>query len=418
MQIRILPSAEFSAALDLEIVERKGLGHPDTLADFVAEEFSGRYSRYSLERFGTIANHAVDKVTLLGAKARVAFGTATLESPIRACLFGKTTRRIADHELPIAALFQETVDHVFLRVFGTEEILRHISCVVDTHDGIGFDHPQGFYGPASVAELTDLFSALTSNDTVSAVAHAPYTSLELAAILVENYVNSPEFKQKFPETGFDVKVLAIRIGESVLDITVCIPFVAALTPSMSFYRERLAAIRAELTPKITEWVSSDKLVLNLNTKDADGRYAYLTAFGSALDKGDQGAVGRGNRYHGVISSTRAMSVEAPAGKNPVHHAGKLYNAAAHRIAHDIYNLTGAENSVFITAKNGDPLAEPSFVTIKVAHSFPGLDSGYLKEVEGIVSEVLGDLTALTTRIVSSDPVEEHIHRAFDARSGA
>jgi S-adenosylmethionine synthetase len=49
------------ASLQLEIVERKGLGHPDTICDALAENLSVALSRFYIERFGTILHHNVDK---------------------------------------------------------------------------------------------------------------------------------------------------------------------------------------------------------------------------------------------------------------------------------------------------------------------------------------------------------------------
>jgi S-adenosylmethionine synthetase len=40
-----------------EFVERKGIGHPDTLADALAEHLSVNYSRYTKKRFGAILHH-------------------------------------------------------------------------------------------------------------------------------------------------------------------------------------------------------------------------------------------------------------------------------------------------------------------------------------------------------------------------
>ena len=48
---------------DVEVVERKGIGHPDSLADILAESFSNDYSLYCLENFGTVLNYWFDKVT-------------------------------------------------------------------------------------------------------------------------------------------------------------------------------------------------------------------------------------------------------------------------------------------------------------------------------------------------------------------
>jgi S-adenosylmethionine synthetase len=62
-----------SALLGVEVVERKGAGHPDTLADGVAEAISRAYSRYCLDGFGAILHHNTDKTSLLGGAAHVRF---------------------------------------------------------------------------------------------------------------------------------------------------------------------------------------------------------------------------------------------------------------------------------------------------------------------------------------------------------
>ncbi|MEJ8650769.1 methionine adenosyltransferase [Streptomyces sp. MS1.AVA.3] len=46
------------------IVERKGLGHPDTLADHLAERLSQIYSQYTASRFGAVLHHNFDKLAL------------------------------------------------------------------------------------------------------------------------------------------------------------------------------------------------------------------------------------------------------------------------------------------------------------------------------------------------------------------
>ena len=58
----------------MEIVERKGLGHPDTLCDSAAEALSIALSKYYVEHFGRILHHNVDKVALVGGAATVGFG--------------------------------------------------------------------------------------------------------------------------------------------------------------------------------------------------------------------------------------------------------------------------------------------------------------------------------------------------------
>ncbi len=43
--------------LDADVVERKGLGHPDRICDLVMERISQALSRAYVERFGRILRH-------------------------------------------------------------------------------------------------------------------------------------------------------------------------------------------------------------------------------------------------------------------------------------------------------------------------------------------------------------------------
>jgi S-adenosylmethionine synthetase len=58
---------------DVEIVERKGPGHPDTLCDAIAERICVRLCRSYLDRFGTILHHNVDKVLICSGSPRASF---------------------------------------------------------------------------------------------------------------------------------------------------------------------------------------------------------------------------------------------------------------------------------------------------------------------------------------------------------
>lgn len=392
---------------EVELVERKGLGHPDTLSDILADTFSRKYSQFSLLKYGSILNHAVDKVTLLGAKAEVNFGRAKIIKPITACLFGKASLKVDNKIIDIENMFREAVREVFINIFHTEDIFKDIQYLINVHDGIGFDHPKGFYSPLTNRDVKKVNIELRSNDTVICSAYAPYSKTEILTIKIENYLNSEEFKKDYPETGFDIKVLITRI-EKTIDVTICIPFISSKTPSMIRYREKLKDIEEHLLKKIREWSEYEDIILNINTKDEGGKYAYLTVYGSALDKGDQGMVGRGNRFNGVISVNREMNIEAAAGKNPIHHSGKIYNFVSHLISKELFNKYGIYNSVFISAKNGDLLNKPSYVIIKTAESI-GVSQNEIKEV---VTEYLNNLDQITSIIVESNPIQDHIMRAF------
>lgn len=100
----------------IEMVERKGLGHPDTLCDLIAEEFSNSYSKHCIENFGCVLNHWADKILLSGGTAELDFGKIKIEKPITAYLFGKAISKVGSEVVDIEAIFKKSVEEVFSRI--------------------------------------------------------------------------------------------------------------------------------------------------------------------------------------------------------------------------------------------------------------------------------------------------------------
>ena len=110
--------------------------------------------------------------------------------------------------------------------------------------------------------------------------------------------------------------------------------------------------------------------MSVEINTADGYTAdsvYLTVTGTSAEAGDDGQVGRGNRANGLITPYRPMSIEAPAGKNPVTHVGKLYNVLAQRIARAIVDeIAGAQEAYCgLLSQIGRPINEPQLIDVKV-----------------------------------------------------
>ncbi len=104
--------------------------------------------------------------------------------------------------------------------------------------------------------------------------------------------------------------------------------------------------------------------LVMNATDRNGR-PYLTALGSVADTGDAGMVGRGNRFNGLITPMRPMSIEASAGKNPIDHTGKIYSLLAVQIAEDVYRSKKMDCQVFISTSKEKPLETPDEVNVSI-----------------------------------------------------
>ena len=94
--------------LRVEVVERKGLGHPDSICDALAEAFSVSLCRCYRERFGIILHHNVDKALLRGGSARPAFGGGQVVEPIEIFLAGRATTTYKGVDVPVAELAIET----------------------------------------------------------------------------------------------------------------------------------------------------------------------------------------------------------------------------------------------------------------------------------------------------------------------
>src|SRR3970040_1015681 len=105
-----MPRAALADRRAVEIVERKGLGHPDTLCDALAEELSRGLSRFYLERFGTVLHHNVDKVLLWGGVARPAFAGGEIVAPIELFLAGRVTLDYQGVHVPIDHIAHEVCE--------------------------------------------------------------------------------------------------------------------------------------------------------------------------------------------------------------------------------------------------------------------------------------------------------------------
>ena len=75
-----------------EVVERKGIGHPDTLADGISEAISRELCRHYLDECGQILHHNVDKVLIIAGKSQPEFGGGKVLIPPSVVIGGRATR--------------------------------------------------------------------------------------------------------------------------------------------------------------------------------------------------------------------------------------------------------------------------------------------------------------------------------------
>jgi S-adenosylmethionine synthetase len=362
----------------LEICERKGLGHPDTICDSVMNGISVALSKEYMKKFGVVLHHNVDKSLLAAGKAHPAYGGGTVEEPMHFVFGDRATFKVGDEEIPVNDIAKNSAK-AWLK-----ENLRFID--PDIHVSY-----QSQIRPGSVA-LQDIFQRkgefLGANDTSAAVGYAPFTKVEQIILDLENHLNSGEFKKSFPEVGEDIKLMGLRKLND-LNITVAIAFVDRFIESERDYFQKRSDVYNKIEDFISKKASFDKVNINLNALDAKGRGIdglYLTVLGTSAEAGDSGQVGRGNNVVGVIPLNRPMSSEAAAGKNPVSHVGKIYNFLCYRIANEVMEKVGGVREVYVwlLSQIGRPINEPSVVSTQVITS-NGVD---LKKITPEISEII------------------------------
>lgn len=345
----------------LEITERKGLGHPDTMCDNIMNQISVDLSTEYLKRFGNIYHHNMDKGLIAAGETSVKFGGGKVNKPILIVYGDRATFKVGNEEVPVNEIAMKS----------TKAWLRKNLRFVDPDVHVKY---QSEIKPGSAA-LQDIFGRkkkgeyLGANDTSAAVGFAPYTEQEKLILGLENYLNSKEFKKEHPESGEDIKLMALRRGKKV-DLTVAIAMVDRFIGSEDEYFKR----KAEISDSIDAWIDDkggfEEVKVSLNALDARGRGLdglYLTVLGTSAEAGDSGQVGRGNNVRGVIALLRPMSSEAAAGKNPVSHVGKIYNMLCYRIADRIIDeVSGVtETYVWLLSRIGRPINEPSVVSAQL-----------------------------------------------------
>jgi len=387
--------------LNVELVERKGLGHPDYIADASAEAVSRALSNYYLEKYGVILHHNVDKVLVVGGQANPRFGGGDVLQPIYILVAGRVTTEVKTatgvEKVPVGPIIISSIKEWIKENFRFLDPDKHV--VIDYRVGMGSTDLVGVYELGVKAVKVPL-----ANDTSIGVGFAPLTDTERLVLETERLLNSREFKAKLPEVGEDVKVMGLRIGKDV-KLTIASALISSLVKDKDHYlnvkeevKNKVLDLAAKITPNLTVDVT-----VNAADKPEHGIY-YITVTGTSAEHGDDGAVGRGNRANGLITPMRPMTMEATAGKNPVSHIGKLYNVLANKIAERIYGEVKGlrEVYVYLLSQIGKPINEPLVANVELLTE-PGAElTGEVKsEVEGIVNEELENITALTDLVVKS-----------------
>jgi S-adenosylmethionine synthetase len=369
----------------VEIVERKGTGHPDFICDSIMEAVSVALCAEYLKECGTILHHNIDKGLLVAGKVAKRYGGGKVLQPMELIIGDRATFDGPGKTLPVSEIAVEAA---------RGWIRQHLR-FVDPDNDILY---RVVLAPGS-EELTDIFSRTgevrAANDTSAAVGYYPLSPTETVVLQLERHLNSPQFKKEFPQAGEDIKVMGLRKGTS-LDLTVAMPLISRFVASEKDYFSQKEAILSAIQLVAEQFPWFRKISVHYNTLDQRGRGLggiYLSLTGTSAEDADSGQVGRGNRVNGLISLNRPMGTEAAAGKNPLSHVGKIYNQLSHKLARDIYQNIGGISEVYVLllSRIGSPIDRPRMAAVRILPEKGQKVSALAGAVEEIIKRELADI---------------------------
>ncbi len=373
---------------EVELVERKGIGHPDSVCDGIAEAVSRSLSKYYLKEYGRILHHNTDQVELVGGQSAPAFGGGKVLEPSYILLSGRATTTVNGDRIPFKAISIKAAKDYLHQTFKHLDIDSDV--MIDSRIGHGSVDLRGLYDTRK----------LKANDTSFGVGFAPFSDTERLVLSTEELING-KLKETLPAIGYDIKVMGFRQKDTI-NLTIAAAYVDKFVKDDSEYfsvEEELASRVKDNASKVTD----KEVKVFINTGDVkEENVRYLTVTGLSMENGDDGSVGRGNRVNGIITPFKAMSMEAAAGKNPVTHVGKLYNVLANLIAEKAYKESGGdveEVLVRIVSQIGRDISDPHVASVQVIYKDNVDPSKHQENIRRIADEKLEHISDLTNQFV-------------------
>lgn len=368
-----------------EVVERKGIGHPDYIADSISEAFSRNLSRHYLDTFGEVLNHSVDMMEVVGGKAVTELGGGRIIKPLSIIFSGSAYGSYNGITIPIREMAFDSAKDWFT------DNMRYLNS-----DSIGYIFGPDTFNDSSSGIYDD---GPSSYSIPVGIGYAPLSYTEQVVLEVEKTLSRREFKATHRYSGEDVRVFAIR-KDSKIELSVANAFMDRFIPSVGDYFDRKAELYDVLNSILVDTLPDDysfKIGVNnldSRTKEKDG--CFLTVTGTAAENGEGGVPGRGNRTNGLISYNRVMSFDGLAGRNPVSNTSKLYNVLASQIAAEIFREIGKEVMVKIIGKAGYAIDYPVATIISV---WPKADPVETTEIRNIAMRLVEDMPTISIGLI-------------------
>ena len=378
---------------EIELVERKCLGHPDSLADGIAEAISRGLCKVYFEETGAILHHNTDQGEIVAGESIPAYGGGKIIRPIYVLLDGRATKQFGDKHIPADAIAVETAHRYLHDTLPTLNLERDV--IIDCRLGTGSTDLRDVFKPCE-AKIP------RANDTSFGVGHAPFSEVETIVMAASDYIDNT-LRPEMPVIGQDIKIMGLRDKDEIT-LTIACAMVDRYCSGIDEYIEYKEILK-ERIQKVAMSHTKRSIDVHVNTADdIKSGSVYLTVTGTSAEMGDDGSVGRGNRANGLITPNRPMSMEATSGKNPINHIGKIYNILSTQLANEcVAKVEGIEEIyIRLLSQIGTPIDYPLVASVQVLPR-KGYEIGAMKrDVEAIVNDGLATVTCVTEKVINGE----------------
>ncbi|WP_440006293.1 methionine adenosyltransferase [Halomicrococcus sp. SG-WS-1] len=380
---------------EIEIVERKGIGHPDSICDGIAESVSRALAQAYLDRVGKVLHYNTDETQLVAGSANPQFGGGEMIEPIYVLIVGRATKEYEGTRIPAETIALDAAREYLREQIPALDVGTDV--ILDVKLGEGSGDLQEVFGE-------DGATVPMANDTSFGVGHAPLTETEQIVLNAERRLNT-EFAAENPVLGPDVKIMGKRQRDHI-DVTVAAAMIDQHVSDRAEYDAVVEAVR-DYVRSVADEYTDREVTVHVNTADTEGadeENIYLTTTGTSAEMGDDGSVGRGNRANGLITPNRSMSMEATSGKNPVNHIGKIYNLLGTEIAKSVVDeVAGIRDlRIRLLSQIGRPIDQPHIADAEVVPEEGVGFSDIEDDVVDIVDRELADVTSITESVIDGE----------------
>jgi S-adenosylmethionine synthetase len=377
----------------IELVERKCLGHPDSLADGIAESISQALCKAYLDEFGVVLHHNTDQGEVVAGESSPKFGGGKMVRPIYILIDGRATKTFNGVTIPADSVAVETAHAYLHKILPDLNLNRDL--MIDCRLGTGS------------TDLRDVFKPCQgkvprSNDTSFGVGHAPFSEVETIVKSSSDFIDR-KLRKKYPAIGQDIKIMGLRDRDTIT-LTIACAIVDKYCADISEYVEYMEILKEQIG-SVAKKSTARKVVVHVNTADDIKKESvFLTVTGTSAEMGDDGSVGRGNRCNGLITPNRPMSMEATSGKNPINHIGKIYNLLSTMMAREcVEKVDGIEEMyVRLLSQIGKPIDRPLVASVQVLPKKGFTLKDINSEIGEIVNANLANVTCITEKVICGE----------------